>query len=133
MSVLHMLPKNSHFFSDVHDNRLMLGLTRVLPKEFRSTNIEMLSAEQEGWIEEFFGDENRCLLNTYCSDADVDGIYRMHFMPRKAHARYSDMTESELIYRCLGIIRESIASSGGQSHRRKNRNQGHDSTPIEDE
>ena len=75
----------------------------------------------------------RWLLNTYCSDADVDGIYRMHFMPRKAHARYSDMTESELIYRCLGIILESIASSGGQSDRRKNRNQGHDSTPIEDE
>ena len=26
----------------------MLGLTRTLPKEFRSTKIEMLSAEQEG-------------------------------------------------------------------------------------
>jgi hypothetical protein len=57
----------------------------------------------------------------------------MHFMPRKAHARYPDMTESELIYRCLGIILESIASSGGQSDRRKNRNQEHDSTSIEDE
>jgi hypothetical protein len=133
VSVLHALSKNPHLFSDVHDNRLMLALTRALPKEFRSTNIEMLSADQEARIEEYFRDENRWLLNTYCSDADVDRIYRMHFMPRKAHARYSDMTESELIYRCLGIILESIASSSGQSDRRKNRNQGHDSTPIEDE
>src|SRR4029453_2670080 len=80
VSVLHVLSKNPHLFSDVHDNRLMLGLTRALPKEFRSTNIEMLSAEQEGRIEECFRDENRWLLNTYCSDADVDRIYRMHFM-----------------------------------------------------
>jgi hypothetical protein len=133
VSVLHVLSKNPHLFSDVHDNRLMLALTRALPKAFRSTNIEMLSAEQETRIEECFRDENRWLLNAYCSDADVDRIYRMHFMPRKADARYSDMTESELIYRCLGIILESIASSGGQSDRGKNRNQGHDSIPVEEE
>ena len=120
VSVLHVLSKNPHLFSDVHDNRLMLALTRALPKEFRSTNIEMLSSEQEARIEECFRDENRWLLNTYCSDADVDRIYRMHFMPRTADTRYPDMTESELIYRCLGIILESIASSGGQSDRGKN-------------
>jgi hypothetical protein len=119
VSVLHALSKNPHLFSDVHDNRLMLALTRALPKEFRSTNIEMLSAEQEARIEECFRDENRWLLNAYCSDADVDRIYCTHFMPRKADARYSDMTESELIYRCLGIILESIASSEGQSDRAK--------------
>ena len=131
VSVLHVLSKNPHLFSDVHDNRLMLALTRALPKEFRSTNIEMLSPEQETRIEECFRDENRLLLNTYCSDADVDRIYRMHFMPRKADARYSDMTESELIYRCLGIILESTASSGGESDRGKNRNQEHDSVSLE--
>lgn len=131
-SLLHVLSKNPHLFSDVHDNRLMLALTRALPKEFRSTNIEMLSPEQEARIEECFRDENRSLLKAYCSDPDVDRIYRMHFMPRKAGAGYSDMTESDLIYRCLGIILESIASSGGQSDR-GNRNQGHDSVPIEDE
>jgi hypothetical protein len=43
------------------------------------------------------------------------------------------MTESELIYHCLEIILESIASSGGQSDRRKNKNQGHESTLFEDE
>jgi hypothetical protein len=133
VSVLHALSKNPHLFSDVHDNRLMLALTRALPKEFRSTNIEMLSAEQETTIEECFRDENRWLLNTYCSNADVDRIYRTYFMPRKADARYSDMTESELIYRCLGIILESIASSAGQNDRGKNRNQRHDSVPIEEE
>jgi hypothetical protein len=130
VSVLHVLSKNPHLFSDVHDNRLMLALTRALPKEFRSTNIEMLSPEQEAKIEECFRDENRWLLNTYCSHADVDRIYRMHFMPRKADARYSDMTESELIHRCLGIILESIASSGGQSDRDKNKNQGLDSISV---
>jgi len=119
VSVLHALSKNPHLFSDVHDNRLMLALTRALPKEFRSTNIEMLSAEQETTIEECFRNENRWLLNTYCSNADVDRIYRTYFMPRKADARYSDMTESELIYRCLGIILESIASSAGQNDRGK--------------
>lgn len=133
VSVLHVLSKNPHLFSDVHDNRLMLALTRVLPKEFRSTNIEMLSPEQEGRIEECFRDENRWLLNTYCSDADVDRIYDMHFMPRNANARYSDMTESELIYRCLGIILESIAFSGSQTDRSKSKNQRHDSVPLEEE
>jgi hypothetical protein len=133
VSVLHVLSKNPHLFSDIHDNRLMLALTRALPKEFRSTNIEMLSAEQEARIEESFRDENRWLLETYCSDTDMDRIYRMHFMPRNADARYSGMTESELIYRCLGIILESIARSGGQNDRSKNRNQGHDSVPLEDE
>lgn len=133
VSVLHVLSKNPHLFSDVHDNRLMLALTRALPKEFRSTNIEMLSPEQEGRVEECFRDENRWLLNTYCSDADVDRIYRMHFMPRKADARYSDMAESELIYRCLGIILESIAFSAGQNDRGKNKNQGRDLVPLEEE
>ena len=133
VSVLHALSKNPHLFSDVHDNRLMLALTRALPKEFRSTNIEMLSPEQEGRIEECFRDENRWLLNTYCSDADADRIYHMHFMPRTANARYSDMTDSGLIYRCLGIILESIAFSGGQIERDKNKNQERDSVPTEEE
>ena len=115
VSVLHVLSKNPHLFSDVHDNRLMLALTRALPKEFRSTNIEMLSAEQEARIEECFRDENRSLLDSYCSDADVDRIYRMHFAPSTADARYSDMTESQLIYRCLGIILESMASRDGET------------------
>ena len=43
------------------------------------------------------------------------------------------MTESELIYRCLGILLESIASSGGQSDRGKNKNHGRDSVPVEEE
>jgi hypothetical protein len=133
VSVLHVLSKNPHLFSDVHDNSLTLPLTRALSKKFRSTNIQMLSPEQEAKIEERFRDENRWLLNTYCSDADVDRIYRMHFMPRKADARYSDMAESELIYRCLGIILESIAFSGGQNGRHKNKNHGHDSVPLEEE
>ena len=133
VSVLHVLSKNPHLFSDVHDNSLTLPLTRALSKKFRSTNIQMLSAEQEARIEECFRDENRWLLNTYCNDADMDRIYRMHFMPSKADTRYSDMTESELIYRCLGIILESIASSGGQSDRGKNKNQERDSVPVEEE
>ena len=132
VSVLHVLSKNPHLFSDVHDNRLMLALTRTLPKEFRSTNIEMLSAEQETKIEESFRDENKWLLNTFCSDADADRIYRIHFMPHEVDARYSDMTGSELIHRCLGIILESIASSGGQSDRGKNKNQGRGSVPAEE-
>ena len=109
VSVLHVLSKNPHLFSDIHDNRLMLALTRALPKEFRSTNIEMLSAEQETKIEEYFRDENRWLLDRYCADAELNGIYHTYFMPGNAQARYSDMTESQLIHRCLGIILESIA------------------------
>jgi hypothetical protein len=133
VSILHVLSKNPHLFSDVHDNSLTLPLTRALSKKFRSTNIQMLSAEQEARIEECFRDENRWLLNTYCRDADADRIYRTHFMPRKAETRYSDMTESELIYRCLGIILESIAFSGCQNDRAKNKNQGRDSVPLEEE
>lgn len=133
VSVLHVLSKNPHLFSDVHDNRLMLALTRALPKEFRSTNIEMLSAEQEARIEECFRDENLWLLKTYCNDPDLDRIYRAHFMPQKADRRYSDMTESELICRCLGIILESIASISSQSDRGKSKNHGHASVPLEEE
>jgi hypothetical protein len=133
VSALHVLSKNPHLFSDIHDNRLMLSLTRALPKEFRSTNIEMLSAEQETRIEECFRGENRWLLSTYCSDAEVDRIYHTHFMPPIADARYSDMTESELICRCLGIILESIALSSGQNDRGKNKNQERDSVPVEEE
>ena len=133
VSVLHVLSKNPHLFSDVHDNRLMLALTRALPKEFRSTNIEMLSAEQEARIEESFRDENRWLLSTYCSDGNVDRIYGTHFTPRKADARYSDMTESELIYRCLGIILESIACSSGQAERDNSKSQERNSILFEEE
>ena len=53
-SVLHVLSKNPQLFSDIHDNSLMLALTRALPKKFRSTNIQMLSAEEEARIEECF-------------------------------------------------------------------------------
>ena len=133
VSVLHALSKNPHLFSDIHDNSLTLALTRALSKKFRSTNIQMLSAEQEARIEECFRDENLLLLNTYCSGIDVDRIYSTHFMPSKAQARYSDMNEPELIYRCLGIILESIAFTGDQVDRAKNRNQKSKSLTVEEE
>lgn len=133
VSVLHALSKNPHLFSDIHDNSLTLALTRMLSKKFRSTNIEMLSREQEAKIEECFRDENLWLLNAYCGSTDVDRIYQTHFMPRKADMRYSDMTDFELIYRCLGIILESIAFAGGQNDRGKNKNQGLDSVPVDGE
>jgi hypothetical protein len=43
-----------------------------------STNIEMLSPEQEARIEECFRDENRWLLNTYYTDTDADRIYQTY-------------------------------------------------------
>jgi len=91
---------------------LMKGLRRTLPAKFQSANIRMLSPPDEARIEEFYRDENLWLLNTYGSGIDVDRIYRTHFMPREAEARYSSMTDLDLIYRCLGIILESIAASG---------------------
>jgi len=112
VSVLHVLSKNPHLFSGVHDNNLTLALTRALSKKFRSKNIQMLSPEQEARIEECFRDENLRLLKTYCSGIDVDRIYRANFLPREVEARYSSMEDIELIYRCLGIILESIAFSG---------------------
>jgi hypothetical protein len=114
-SVLHVLSKNPHLFTDIHDNSLTLALTRVLAKKFRSTNIQMLSAEEEARIEQSFRDENLWLLNTFCSGMDVDRIYRAYFTPRKAEARYSNMSDVDLIYRFLGIILESIAFGGGDA------------------
>lgn len=87
VSVLHVLSKNPHLFSDIHDNSMMLALTRVLPKKLRSTNIQMLSADEEARIEESFRDENLWLLNTFCSGMDVDRIYRTYFTPRKSELR----------------------------------------------
>ena len=114
VSILHVLSKNPHLFSGVHDNTLTLALTRALSKKFRSKNIQMLSPEQEARIEECFRYENLWLLKTYCGGLDVDRIYQAHFMPQKAEARYSNMTDIDLIYRCLGIIVESIAFNDGQ-------------------
>jgi hypothetical protein len=114
VSILHVLSKNPHLFSGVHDNSLRRALTGALPKKFRSVNIQMLSHEQEAGIEERFRDENLWLLNTYASGMDLDRIYRTYFTPREAAARYSNMSETDLIYRCLGIILESIAFTGDQ-------------------
>jgi hypothetical protein len=114
VSILHVLSKNPHLFSGVHDNSLTLALTRALSKKFRSKNVQMLSPEQEARIEECFRDENLRLLKTYCCGIDVDRVYQAHFMPQKAEARYSNMTDIDLIYRCLGIILESIAFNEGQ-------------------
>jgi hypothetical protein len=94
---------------------LMKGLMRALPAKFQATNIRMLSPADEARIEESFREENRWLLNTYCSGIDVDRIYRTYFRPREAEARYSSMTDLDLIYRCLGIILESIAASSDQA------------------
>jgi hypothetical protein len=110
-SILHVLSKNPHLFSDIHDNKLMKGLMRALQEKFQSTNIQMLSSDEEARIEESFRDENLWLLNTYGSGIDVDRIYRTYFMPQEAEARYSSMTDLDLIYRCLGIILESLAAS----------------------
>jgi hypothetical protein len=113
-SVLHVLSKNPHLFSGVHDNKLMKGLMRALPTKFQATNIQMLSPADEVRIEESFREENRWLLNTYCRDFDADHIYHTYFMPREGEARYSSMTDVDLIYRCLGIILESIAASSDE-------------------
>jgi hypothetical protein len=114
-SILHALSKNPHLFSGVHDNKLMKDLMRALPEKFQSTNIQMLSPADETRIEESFRDESLWLLNTYCSGIDADRIYRTYFMPREGEARYSSMTDLDLIYRCLGIILESIATSSDQA------------------
>jgi hypothetical protein len=114
VSILHVLSKNPHLFSGIHDNSLTRALTRALSKKFRSKNIQMLSPEQEARIEECFRDENLWLLKTYGSGIDVDHIYQTYFMPREAEVRYSSMSDIDLIYRCLGIILESIAFSDGQ-------------------
>jgi len=115
VSVLHVLSKNPHLFSDIHDNSLTRALTCALPKKFRLTNVQMLSAEQEARIEESFRKENLWLLNTFCSGKDVDRIYQTYFTPRKADARYSEMGDVDLIYRCLGILLESIAFGGSDA------------------
>jgi hypothetical protein len=111
-SILHVLSKNPHLFSGIHDNRLTKALSLALPKKFQSTNIQMLSTEEEARIEQRFRDENLWLLKTYCSAIDVDHIYHTYFTPRKAKVTYSSMSEIDLIYRCLGIILESIAGDG---------------------
>jgi hypothetical protein len=74
----------------------------------------MLSPEQKASIEERFRDENLWLLKTYCDRIGVDHFYRADFTPREGEARYSNMSETDLIYRCLGIILESIAFTGDQ-------------------
>jgi hypothetical protein len=113
-SILHVLSKNPHLFSDIHDNTLMKALMHALPERFQSTNIQMLSREEETRIEESFRDENLWLLKKYGRGIDVNHIYNRHFQPQEAEARYSSMSDLDVIYRCLGIVLESIAASGAQ-------------------
>jgi hypothetical protein len=40
--------------------------------------------------------------------------YHLAILSAEAEARYSNMSETDLIYRCLGIILESIAFTGDQ-------------------
>ena len=108
-AIVHVLSKNPQLFSDIHDNRLRRGLRVKLAKRFQSANIRMLSSEQEARIEEFFRDENLWLLKNYGGDIDVDEIYRRYFIPPPATTRYADLSEFDLIYRCLGILLETIA------------------------
>ena len=75
----------------------------------------MLSEEEEARIEECFRAENLWLLKTFCEAMDVDRIYRTYFTPRKAGATYSNMSDIDLIYRCLGIVLESIAFRGSEA------------------
>jgi hypothetical protein len=81
----------------------------------------MLSRQDEARIEEAFRDENLWLLNTYCTGIDADHIYRTYFTPREGEARYSRMTDLDLIYRCLGIILESVAARDDQVTAEDNR------------
>jgi hypothetical protein len=70
----------------------------------------MLSSDQETRIEQCFREENLWLLRTFCRGIDVDQVYRDYFTPRRAEVSYSDISELDMIYRCLGIILESVAS-----------------------
>jgi hypothetical protein len=101
----------------------MRALRHALPSMFQSANSQMLSPSEEARIEERFCDENLSLLKTYCSAMDVDHIYHTYFTPREAKVTYSSMGEIDLIYRCLGIVLESIAGDTkltAQSHPRTN-------------
>jgi len=108
-ALLHVLSKNPHLFTGIHDNRVRQGLRQALAKRFQTANIRMLSSEQEAKIEEFFREENLWLLKHYGEEIDVDEIYRRHFLAPKAGVRYSDVTEMDVIYRCLGIMLEAGA------------------------
>jgi hypothetical protein len=108
-ALLHVLAKNPHLFSGIHDNRVRQGLRQALAKRFQTANIRMLSNEQEAKIEQFFRDENLWLLKHYGEEIDVDEVYHRYFIPPKAGVRYSDVGEMDLIYRCLGIMLETLA------------------------
>ena len=108
-ALLHVLSKNPHLFTGIHDNRVRQGLRQALAKRFQTANIRMLSSEQEAKIEEFFHEENLWLLKHYGEEIDVDEIYGRHFLAPKAGVRYSDVTEMDVIYRCLGIMLEAVA------------------------
>lgn len=117
-AVLHVLSKNPQLFSGIHDNQLRRGLRSALSKKFQSANIRMLSIEQEAKIEECFREENLWLLRNYGGEIDVDQIYQRYFVPPKTGVRYSDISELDLIYRCLGIILEAIALRRSRSSRK---------------
>jgi hypothetical protein len=113
-ALVHVLSKNPHLFTGKHDNLMRKGLRQALSRKFQTANIRMLSSEQEAKIEEFFREENLWLLKHYGEEIDVDQVYRRYFIPPEAGMRYSDVNEFDLIYRCLGIILDTIGSRRNQ-------------------
>lgn len=105
-SILHVLSKNPWLFKDGIGNEVFEALATALPEQFLTTNINMLSFEQEQMIADHFLDDNMCILKRFAglSDGTAQAVYANHYRPREASRSYADVKEVEHLRRCLGIL-----------------------------
>lgn len=109
-SILHVLSKNPHLFLNIHDNRLTDKLAKLLPEEYLTTNISMLSFERAREIQEHFHDENLDLLRTYGpAGFDVNDVYKRFFTPGLTEKCFGDEEDADMTNRAARILLEAIA------------------------
>lgn len=115
-SLLTVMSRNPDLFDGPHDNRLYSVLATILNAKYKSVNIKFFSTAQLAQIEKCYHDPNRELLARYCglADGELDKVYEDVFGVRQVERSYGDLTDIDTVYRCLGILLETLTQRCGE-------------------
>lgn len=114
-SLLHVMMRGAGTIFDGgrHDLDVEGRLSKMLPDQFRATNIKMLSDKSAVAIEEHFREENLTILRTYCDIPDVQSFYDTHFKPKLGGSSYMEADEKAMLIRCFDILIEAMGPERG--------------------
>jgi hypothetical protein len=115
-AVLHLLSRNPWLFENRRETEVFNALTSMLPQQYLSTNISMLTLKQKERIADHFRDENMHILRTYCGmpESGAQQAYDAYFRPKAAGRAYGDVDDIEIVYRCLGLMLDTVIQRDGR-------------------